>query len=302
MSVAAKLRDLRWRAAGHLSRPLPEAFIAPLRGERVLEIGGPSAVFGADGLLPLYQACAAVDCVQWSSETVWHGALDPGPFAPEGTTIGTLHVVDDPVLASLPADAYGAVASSHVLEHLANPLQAIEGWRRVTRPGGGLLLVAPHREGTFDHRRAVTSLEHFMEDYVRGTGEDDLTHLDETLRLHDRTRDAEPGSDDEWAQRRRDNLRHRVLHHHVFTTASLVALLAHAGVDVDALEVRYPHDIYVAGRFREAPAPVPEELVGRALRGSPFRGDRQAARRPAARPTGREGAEVARATFAAHRS
>jgi hypothetical protein len=65
-----------------------------------------------------------------------------------------------------------------------------------------------------------------------------------------------------------------VLHHHVFTTASLAALLAHAGVEIAAIEARHPHDIYVVGRFATAPAAVDPELLAAALRASPFRGDR----------------------------
>ena len=36
----------------------------------------------------------------------------------------------------------------------------------VTGAGGALLLVVPHREGTFDHRRPVTELEHLVADFV----------------------------------------------------------------------------------------------------------------------------------------
>lgn len=274
MGLAGKLRELRWSAAGHHTRPLPDAFVAPLRGGRLLEIGGPSAVFRAGGLLPVYTAAAAVDGVQWAEKTVWHGEQQ-GLYSPDparGPT-GTLHLVDGGVLDGLPDAAYDGVVSSHVIEHLANPLRALAAWRRVTRADGALLLVAPHMAGTFDHRRPVTALAHMVEDLERGTEEDDLTHLEETLRLHDRSRDAE-GDHDAWAQLRRDNVRHRVLHHHVFTTASLAALLAHAGIEITAIEARHPHDIYVAGRFAAAPAPIDPELLAAALRASPFRGDR----------------------------
>jgi SAM-dependent methyltransferase len=281
MGVYEKLRDLRWRAAGHYTRRLPEPFLAPLRGLSLLEVGGPSAVFGAGGLLPVYPAAQAVDGVQWAEETLWHGRQH-GRYVPDGTATGAVHVVEGGSLDGVADAAYDGVISSHVVEHFANPLGALRAWERVTRPGGALLLVAPHMAGTFDHRRPVTTLEHMIEDLERGTGEDDLTHLDETLRLHDRTRDAEGPDAEAWAQRRRDNLRHRVLHHHVFTTASLAALLGYAGVEIAAIETRYPHDIYVAGHFTGAQAVVDEELLGAALRRSPFKVDRAAAARPSA--------------------
>lgn len=276
MGVADKVRELRWRAAGHHDRPLDEAFAAPLRDGAVLEVGGPSALFRAGGLLPVYPLARVVDGVQFSAETVWHGEQS-GAYVPDGAPTGTLHVTDGAVLQGLPDAAYDGVVSSHVIEHLADPLGALAAWRRVTRPGGWLLLCAPHMEGTFDHRRAVTPLAHLVEDNERGTGEDDLTHLDETLARHDRARDAEPDDQGAWAALRRDNLRHRVLHHHVFTTASLVELLVHAGIAIESVEVRHPHDVYVAGRFATSGS-VDPELLRRALRASPFRRDRADAR------------------------
>lgn len=274
MGVAAKLRELRWRAAGHHTQPLPPAFLAPLEGGRLLEIGGPSAVFRTGGLLPVYPAAAAVDGVQWAERTVWHGEQS-GPYSPDPhrAASGTLHIVDGGTLDGLPDGVYDGVVCSHVIEHLANPLRALDAWRRVTRPEGVLLLVAPHMSGTFDHRRPVTSLEHMVADHATGTDEDDLTHLEETLRLHDRSRDAE-GEHEAWIRLRRDNGRHRLLHHHVFTTASLARLLAHAGVEITSIETRHPHDIYVAGRFGESPAELDPELLAAALRASPFRIDR----------------------------
>jgi SAM-dependent methyltransferase len=254
MGVAAKLRELRWRAAGHYSRPLPEAFVAPLRGATALEVGGPSHVFSSAGLLPVYDACAAVDGVQFAAETIWHGEQAAGAFTPQpGPPTGAMHVTDGATLAGIPDDHYDAILSSHVVEHLANPLGALAAWRRVAHAGAHLLLVAPHMAGTFDHRRAVTPLQHMVEDFERGIAEDDLTHLDETLALHDRSRDAEPDDHDAWAAARRDNARTRVIHHHVFTTESLLTLLDRAAIQVDAVEVRHPHDVYVIGRFASGP-------------------------------------------------
>jgi len=278
MGVAAKLRETRWRVAGHYSRPLGEAFVAPLRGARGLEVGGPSAVFGAGGLLPVYPVLAGVDGLQWSATTAWHKLDEHAPYAPDGTPAGALRIVDDIDLTALSDARYDVVLSSHVIEHLANPLRALAAWRRVTRPGGHLLMVAPHMAGTFDHRRPVTTLEHLRADRDEEVAEDDLTHLDETLRQHDRRRDAEAADPEAWAQRRRENATTRLLHHHVFVTASLAALLREAGLELLAVEARHPHDIYLLGRWSEDDAvPVADPLSG-ALRASPFGVDRRAPR------------------------
>jgi SAM-dependent methyltransferase len=276
VGVVDKLREMRWRAAGHYDRPLPSWFSEPLRGARALEIGGPSHLFSSEGLLPVYDVCAAVDGVQFAADTVWHGAQEAGPFAPQpGPPTGTLHITDGATLEGLPDGSYDVVLSSHVIEHFANPLGALASWRRVCRPEAHLLMVAPHKTGTFDHRRPVTTLEHMIEDHRVARGEDDLTHLEETLALHDRSRDAEGDDQELWASARRDNVRTRVLHHHVFTGESLLALLDQAGVELLAVEVRYPHDIYVLGRFASHPDNGALLAPGAPWRGrSPFAVDR----------------------------
>lgn len=277
MSLIGKLRELRWRAAGHHTRPLDPTFLTPLRDARGLEVGGPSAVFTEDGLLPAYPLLAAVDGLQWSADTVWHSLDADAPYAPDGRPTGTLRIADEADLDGLEDDTYDVVLSSHVIEHLANPLRTLAAWRRITRPGGHLLLVAPHKAGTFDHHRPVTPRPHFLADLEAGTGEGDLTHLEETLALHDRTRDVEAADQETWAQRRRENPTTRLLHHHVFTTASLAGLLREAGLELLAAEARHPHDIYLLGRWPsedEARSAAPDPLPA-ALTASPFRIDRQ---------------------------
>lgn len=274
MGLSEKLTELRWRAAGHYTRPLPQVFREPLRGARGLEIGGPSAVFGASGLLPVYPLLDSLDGVQWATHTVWHELDREQGYRPEGARAGELHVLDGADLTALADSTYDAVICSHVFEHFADPLRALASWQTVTHPSGHLLMVVPHMAGTFDHRRPLTTVRHMTDDFERGVGEDDLTHLEETLKLHDRGRDAEPGDDEAWAAKRHENLTTRVLHHHTFTTASLLELLDYAGLELRAVETRFPHDIYVLARW---PAEGQRRdnttfLAGR--RRSPFKVDR----------------------------
>ena len=270
MGLAAKLRELRWRAVGHYTRPLSEDFFAPLAGAHALEIGGPSHVFTAAGLLPTYPLLASVDGVQWAAETAWHKLDEGGGYRPEEEPRGELRVVDDVDLLALASGSYDLVMSSHVIEHIANPLRALAAWRRITRPGGHVLIVAPHMQGTFDHRRRPTTLAHVIEDFERQTGEDDLTHLQETLELHDRSRDSEAHDDATWAALRRNNHSTRLLHHHTFTTATLLALLDHAGAQLLASETRFPHDIYVLARWPQGGTPPDNHALLTTRRGSPF--------------------------------
>lgn len=280
MGLTGKLRELRWRAAGHLTRPLGPEFVEPLRDAEVLEVGGPSALFGPGGLLPVYTVARSIDGCQWSAQTQWHGKQEPGSYEPVGAdgASGKLFITEGGTLAGIPDASYDAVISSHVIEHFANPLGALAHWRRVTRSGGHLLIVAPHVSGTFDHRRPVTTLEHLVGDYEAAVAEDDLTHLEEVLRLHDLARDPAAGDRSTFEASRRDNVHTRLLHHHTFTGRSLLALLDHAGLEILATEVRYPHDSYCLARFAD-PADPPANAAWldphhRVWRRSPFRIDR----------------------------
>lgn len=71
------------------------------------------------------------------------------------------------------------VASSHVLEHLANPIAAFKEWHRVLRHSGIIYMIIPDRRFTFDHRRPITPVEHLIADFEHATTPVDSTHIDD---------------------------------------------------------------------------------------------------------------------------
>ena len=258
MGVADAVRSHYWMTLRGHAKPLRPEYTTQFRGVRILELGGPSGLFADGGLVPIYPVASAVDNLQFSPQTSWHDLdAESEVFHHGGRDLGRQHFADDPDLAFIADDTYDAVISSHVIEHFANPIRALVAWRRVVRRGGLVLIVAPHHQGTFDRNRPVTALQHLIDDYERKTPEDDLTHLEETLLLHDATRDV-PQDRRKWEDERRRNHETRVIHHHVFTTTSLLTLLQHVGITVLEHETRFPHDIYVLGRFDDPPlASVP---------------------------------------------
>ena len=238
---ATSLLDRALAKIERLHRPDELRHIAAAFDRRtVLEIGGPSPIFGR-ALLSVYPRLAACDMVNYASRTLWDGEAQPRvpirrQFVAEAVDLG------------VPDASYDGLLASHVLEHLANPLRALNEWQRVVAPGGPLLIVLPQRDRTFDHRRPVTPLSHVDEDFRRNVGEDDLTHLDEVLALHDARRDRRAGDRAAFAQRCRDNARQRGMHHHVFVAGSAIELLEHAGLAIEAVTARRPHHIVMLAR------------------------------------------------------
>lgn len=214
---------------------------------RVLEIGGPSNLFRSDGLVPVYGRAAGVDNVNYAGATLWEANLsDGGDYGPEGRRLGTQWLREATELG--PVGPYDAVISSHTIEHTANPLKALREWCRVTRPGGALVLVVPHVDGTFDHRRPVSSLAHLLEDEAADVDESDRTHVDEILRWHDVDRDPGLPSHDELRHRVESNVSTRSMHHHVFDTRVAWQMVAETGWSPQVVEARWPHDIVILAR------------------------------------------------------
>ncbi len=241
-------------------------------------------MFRTAGLLPIYPKLAAIDGVQVpSAHALWHGELESAEYETgEPGLDGRLWLREGSDLSPFANASYEALISSHVLEHFANPIRALREWTRVLRPGGWFVIVLPHKEGCADHRRPTTSLEHMVADDRRAVGEDDLTHAEEVIALHDLSRDPAAGDAAAAHARVLENPVNRAMHHHVFTTRSALELLDHVGLDLVAVESRWPHDIYVLARKPEPDEPVSDnrqQLDPRAsfLQSSPFRSDRHEA-------------------------
>lgn len=216
---------------------------APMFDGRIgLEIGGPSAIFGRRGPIPVYPLAARIDNCNFNNSTVWGAGQEAGiTFSFDGhREPGRQYIAEATDLCEIGDSEYDFVLSSHCIEHLANPLRGLGEWVRVLRVGGLLVLVVPHKDGTFDHRRPVTTLEHLMQDYRCQTTEADLTHLPEILACHDLGRDQGAGTLEEFRDRSMRNLENRCLHQHVFDTRLVVQVVDHVGLQILAVEPFLP--------------------------------------------------------------
>ena len=226
-----------------------------LDSKRGLEIGGPSSILAATGPIPVYDVLGSVDNCLYSSDTIWTGQVGTGntfvyhPGKPPGTQL----IGDATDLRGISQSSYDCVLASHCLEHVANPLRALAEWKRVLKNHGLLLLILPHKDGTFDWRRPTTRLSHMMEDFENGVSEGDLTHLAEIVDLHDLSKDEAAGTQEQFHQRCLANHVNRAMHHHVFDTRTALELIDHAGFHVIRIDTLKPYHIIILASVRDGP-------------------------------------------------
>jgi len=132
-------------------------------------------------------------------------------------------------------DEFDFLCSSHVLEHLANPIKALKEWMRVIKKEGIIYCGVPDKRFTFDHKRQRTTLCHLIDDYRRNIGSHDITHIYDVLF----------NSDLKYDSVNREQAFNRILqyymsgrsptsqpHHHVYTKEDLIALFKYVGLEI----------------------------------------------------------------------
>lgn len=215
-----------------------------------LEVGGPSNNFSDKGMLPIYSVVRSLDNCNFGNKTMWEGTLVQGQkfvFSPTQKA-GYQYVCESSYLKDITDAKYDFLLSHHALEHMANPIKVLMEWVRVLKNKGILVLVLPHKSTTFDRHRPVTKLSHLIEDYRDNVGEDDRTHMQEILDLHDLKRDPYAGSKADFKKRTENNFENRGMHHHVFDNQLVIDLLDHVGLQFELLENHAHNHIIVVGR------------------------------------------------------
>ena len=192
-------------------------------------------------LWPIYPWVKTLDGYNFATKTLWSKTSGDGSGFYFREFVGEATEMSD-----VGPGAYDYLLASHVLEHIANPLKALNTWKRVLRPEGILILVVPHRDGTFDHRRPITTLDHIVDDFRKSVTEADETHVTEIVALHDLGRDPGAGSQEAFLKRAARNAEYRSLHHHVFDTELVLRLVDRANLEIEYLDIEMPYHICVA--------------------------------------------------------
>jgi SAM-dependent methyltransferase len=130
-------------------------------------------------------------------------------------------IVDDAgTLASVAGASQDFVIANHVLEHMEDPIGALESWLRVVRPGGVLYLAVPDKRRTFDAQRPSTRVEHLERDHAEGPQWSRSQHYEEYARLAERVPEEDVEARAGTLERERVDI-----HFHVWTLPELLGFL-----------------------------------------------------------------------------
>jgi predicted SAM-dependent methyltransferase len=101
----------------------------------------------------------------------------------EGRPLVVPDVVDDGSrLESFSDASLDFVVANHVLEHVEDPIAALQHQLRVLRPGGVLYLTLPDARQTFDAARERTTTLHLLRDHSEGPRVSRREHYEECAR------------------------------------------------------------------------------------------------------------------------
>jgi SAM-dependent methyltransferase len=223
-----------------------------LKNKTGLEIGGPSKFFDLKSYFPIYVFAKRIDGVNYSSETVWEGKIKTGRNYNYGNGKKGFQFIDEASeLKNVQFKSYDFLLSCHSLEHVANPLKAIERWSEFLKPGGALILVLPDKNYTFDVNRSYTTFEHLLEDYKKGISEDDKTHFEEVIKLHKIDRDPSIHSVEELLARIQNNISNRCVHHHVFSLELMEEMLSFFNFEIKYKQKVSPFHLVMIAEKKE---------------------------------------------------
>ena len=227
MRIPYRFKKIWWKAFPPKS-PITNTLRATLKDLNAIEVGGPSPYFDLRGFLPLYDVLKTCDNAICAPSNV-HATYPADRSRYLNFLPGKNHLMD--ASESLP-NKYQCILSSHVIEHLSNPLKTLELWKRHLIKPGFLLAIVPYKENTFDHRRPNTTFSHLLEDYEANTSETDQTHLNEIRQLHDFSKHNFDPDPKQYNAMLNNNEFYRVAHHHVFDLDLLVQCFLWANFEI----------------------------------------------------------------------
>ena len=181
-----------------------------------VEIGGPS------NATIIYENAISMDNVIFSKNTIWSNHTEEYNYYKNKK--GKVIINDAVNISLVENNYYDFCFSSLSLEHIANPLKAINEWLRIIKNDGYIIIIVPEKSACFDHNRDYSQFSKLLSQYNKNVGEDDLSALPEILLTHDLSMDLPAGDLEAFTKRSLDNYNNRCLHHYVYNDELLMEI------------------------------------------------------------------------------
>jgi hypothetical protein len=197
-----------------------------LKFKKGVEFGGPTELFSNSIYkMPLYSHTLLDGANIFEENYFQNGFSDEFPY---GVIPGKQFDVDCTDLSSIKRmdNPYDFVVTSHLIEHVANPIRTILNWKDfVLKTEGYILSIIPDYRNCFDRKRPLTTLDHLIDDFISNVDEGDETHVKEQMELHDWSM----GGHKDFYELCKKNYKTRVVHHHTFTEESFKNMMEFCG-------------------------------------------------------------------------
>lgn len=179
-----------------------------LKDKKSLEIGGPTILFYDNTRLPLYDVLGKIDNINNTAFSNYPNTRDP-----HSSVFNKIFNFDHSCMDKL-EDKYDCIITSHVVEHMANPISFLKSSLNSLNEGGCILTLLPNKPVFWDRVRNDTTIEHLIQDYTNNVGEDDMTHYEENINT-DHPWKSSMGLE-KFKSECLNNINTRVMHHHCF--------------------------------------------------------------------------------------
>lgn len=198
----------------------------------ILEIGGPSL-----WLLPFYNKKANFLFFNYMPSLICHTNLS-NEYLPGTYKYGD--AVNEQDLKILEDSTFDLILNSHILEHIANPIKALNLWKNFLYKNDVIITIVPDKRYCWDKNRNYTTYEHLLEDYYNNTSENDMTHLEDAscMMATRPTYFLDVGKDND----------KRIIHHHVYSNEVLQKIHEFVGYETlfcENLEQEKLHLVYI---------------------------------------------------------
>ncbi len=189
-----------------------------------LEVGGPTILFKEGSLFHLYDILEHLD------------SLNLYDLQNSFITIKSDNCIFSDIFNKIEDidKKYDVIISSHLIEHIANPINFLNSLTKLLKPGGHIISFIPNKVAFWDKVRDTTTMSHLIQDFENNVTECDKTHTQENLNILDHPYKLNPNHPDiapnttyEYMCNMNEN--YRIMHHHCFDLQLVQQLHEHCG-------------------------------------------------------------------------